>query len=79
MRIMNDFECGNHHVSEHFVDSSVSSVQCPYCDLLAHRKLAAPRSKLEGITGAFPTAHDRWATVHEQAANVARSTSYYEG
>jgi hypothetical protein len=79
MRILNDFECKNHHISEHLVDGSVHSVQCPHCDLLAHRKLAAPRSKLEGITGAFPTAYDRWATVHEQAAKVAESKSFYKG
>lgn len=79
MRILNDFECENHHISEHLVDHTVGEVQCPHCDLLAFRKLASPRSKLEGITGAFPTAHDRWATVHEQAVNVAKSKSYYEG
>lgn len=31
---------------------------------------STPRSKLEGITGAFPSAADRWANVHEQAAKV---------
>jgi hypothetical protein len=79
MRILNDFECDNGHLSEHLVDRSTDRVQCPHCDLLATRKLAAPRSKLEGITGAFPTAYDRWARVHEQANKVAQSKSFYEG
>jgi hypothetical protein len=79
MKLMNDFECENGHISEHFVDHSINRVQCPHCDLLATRKLAAPRSKLEGITGAFPTASDRWAMVHEQANRVAQSKSFYEG
>jgi len=30
------------------------------------------RSKLEGITGDFPTAYDRWAKVHEEANRQAR-------
>jgi hypothetical protein len=79
MRLMNDFQCEDGHLSEHFVDHSVEYVQCPHCDKLAYRQLASPRSKLEGITGAFPTAYSRWATVHEQATKVARSKSFYEG
>ena len=79
MRILNDFECANGHVTERYTDHYVKEIQCLYCDLLAQRQLASPRSRLEGITGAFPTASDRWATMHEQAVNVAKSKSYYEG
>ena len=28
--------------------------------------LGAPRAKLEGITGSFPGAHDRWARIREE-------------
>lgn len=79
MRLLNDFECDNGHVSEHITDRYQLSVQCPHCDLSAKRRLAAPRSKLEGITGAFPSAYDKWAKVHEQAAKAAQSKSCYEG
>lgn len=79
MRILNDFICDNGHVTERYTDHYIKEIQCPNCDLLAQRQLASPRSKLEGITGAFPTAYDRWATVHEQVAKVAQSKSYYEG
>lgn len=79
MRILNDFICDNVHVTERYTDHYIKEIQCPHCDLLAQRQLASPRSKLEGITGAFPTAYDRWATVHEQVAKVAQSKSYYEG
>jgi hypothetical protein len=30
---------------------------------------------LEGITGAFPTAHDAWARKHEQAARAYQKKS----
>lgn len=61
-----DFRCNAGHVSEHFIGHE-TSVQCPEpgCDQLAHRQLAAPRAKLEGITGAFPGAADKWERNRE--------------
>ncbi len=79
MRIINDFQCSEGHTTEHLVEYTQNTVVCPVCGKRAQRKLAAPRSKLEGITGSFPSAADRWAKVHEQAAKVAQSKSYYEG
>lgn len=46
-------------------------ILCPVCSEAAQRVISPVRSKLEGITGAFPTAHDHWARVHEQASRVA--------
>jgi hypothetical protein len=40
--------------------------------LLAHRVISAPRIKLEGISGAFPTASDAWANKHIEATKQAR-------
>ena len=77
--ILFDFKCSAGHISEHLVHRTTEKVTCPVCHTDAVKQLAAPRSKLEGITGAFPTASDRWATMHEQAVNVAKSKSYYEG
>ncbi len=79
MKILNDFVCSNGHISEHFVQHDQRTVVCSVCGNEAHRKLAAPKSKLEGITGSFPGAADRWAKMHEQASKVAQSKSYYEG
>lgn len=79
MRILNDFQCSEGHITEHLVVHNQNTVVCPVCGKRAQRQLAAPRSKLEGITGSFPGAADRWAKVHEQAAKVAQSKSYYEG
>lgn len=46
--------------------------KCDTCDLPAHRIISPVRSYLEGVSGDFPTASDRWAKTHEQAARVAR-------
>ena len=79
MRILNDFECENHHISEHLVDHIVGAVQCPHCDLLAFRKLASPRSKLEGITGAFPGAYSRWERVRAEKLKEERKKAASHG
>jgi hypothetical protein len=56
-----DFRCVDGHVSEVFVtDHETRTVACPVCGHPATRLVAAPRAKLEGITGAFPGAADAW-------------------
>ena len=65
MILIFDFRCAGGHVSEHFVDGDTPSVQCPTCQQIAMRLVAAPRAKLEGITGAFPGAADKWARNRE--------------
>lgn len=59
-----DFLCPEGHVTEHFVEPGIEEVQCA-CERLAKRQLAAPRAKLEGITGAFPGAADKWKRNRE--------------
>jgi len=58
-----DFRCAGGHVTEVFVDHECLVVECPQCGDLADRTMPAPRSKLEGFTGAFPTAADAWERV----------------
>ena len=70
MILIFDFRCAGGHVSEHFVEAGTCAVQCPECDQLALRQVAAPRAKLEGITGAFPSAADKW--VRDRQSHMAR-------
>jgi len=67
-----DFRCAGGHVSEHFVEAGTCAVQCPECNQLALRQVAAPRAKLEGITGAFPSAADKWQRNRESHMNKER-------
>lgn len=64
-----DFECLSGHRSEHFVEYE-TAVQCPQCDQLALRQVAAPRTKLEPFSGAFPGAADKW--VRDRESHMAK-------
>jgi hypothetical protein len=70
MKILNDFKCAGDHVTEALRDDSEQSIVCPVCGDTAIKVLAAPRSNLEGFTGAFPDAYDRWARVRADRLKV---------
>lgn len=76
-----DFRCAAGHVTEHFVEAGTESVRCPECGEPAARQIAAPRSQLEGITGAFPGAAMAWEKRREshmkkEKKNVENHGSY---
>jgi hypothetical protein len=71
MKRIFEFKCAKSHVTEKFVDDEVRVVECPHCHNDASRIISSPRFKLEGITGAFPTAYESWARKHEEATRVA--------
>ena len=71
MKRIFEFRCAKDHLSEKFVDDEVRSIECPHCRNEASRIISSPRISLEGITGAFPSAHDAWARKHEEATRVA--------
>jgi hypothetical protein len=70
MKILNDFKCRNDHVTEALREDSVTAIVCSHCGMNAVKVLAAPRSNLEGFTGAFPDAYDRWARVRADRLKV---------
>lgn len=67
-----EFVCRSGHVSESLAYPETQEILCRTCDEPAQRIISAVRSKLEGITGDFPTAYDKWARVHEEANRQAR-------
>jgi hypothetical protein len=69
---MFEFRCVKDHISEKFVDGEVMVVECPHCRNDASRIISSPRIRLEGITGAFPTAYDAWERKHTEATRVAQ-------
>ena len=76
MKILNDFLCDEGHVTEAFRDDSEQSIVCPVCSNAAVRTLSAPNIKLEGFSGDFPGAYNRWTKIRaeklkqEQKRNV---------
>lgn len=66
MRAIFDFECPFGHINEEFVDAAVHQTACRDCGAPAERRISPPRVRLEGITGAFPTAADAWVRRREE-------------
>ena len=69
-RLMRDFyceDCGN--AEERFVDVSTESYPCK-CSGEMVRRVGMPTVKLEGISGAFPGAHEKWAKIREDNARI---------
>jgi hypothetical protein len=69
--LMYDFACGHGHSFEKLVRQDETTVPCIVCNNPSSRKLATPTINLEGWSLSFPTAADRWARNHEEAAKIA--------
>lgn len=70
MRQIRDFKCRDCGRSdERYIDDAVQWVECE-CGARAYRVISTPTVRLEGITGAFPGAHDKWARVREENARI---------
>ena len=64
-----DFKCGTcGHVYELFTDTDARTDTCPQCANVSERQVSAPRFKLEGISGHFPTAADKFERIHVEGA-----------
>jgi len=68
MPFLYDYYCEDHGLFEDFssMDHRDFPKPCPECGASSGRIQSAIRFKLEGITGHFPTAADKWATLHER-------------
>ena len=62
MKRMFEFLCTNDHLTEQFIDEDARTTVCRECGAEAMRQISTPRIALEGITGAFPGAADKWVT-----------------
>ena len=71
MRRLFEFACDEYHITERLVDDSVRAITCQ-CGKNADRIVSAPNIKLEGITGAFPGAYDRWERVRAEKLKQER-------
>ena len=65
-----DFKCPEHGLFEAFstLTSRDKEKPCPVCERATRRVQTPIRFKLEGLSGHFPTAADKWASVHEREA-----------
>ena len=88
MAIVHDFRCAEQHVSEHYVSTGTTSVQCPQCKRPALRVyLKAPALDWTGMAmgeNAGPEFIDRFRKVHDdetkrQEATLAEHGDYGPG
>lgn len=63
MKRMYDFVCANRHKTERLVDYETTSLLCE-CGEETTRILSAPAIKLEGWSGDFPSAHEKFEKSH---------------
>jgi hypothetical protein len=73
-----EFVCPEGHITERLVDSEVRHSVC-HCFLESERIVSAPQIKLEGFTGAFPGAYDRWERVRKEKLAVERKQKASRG
>jgi putative FmdB family regulatory protein len=66
--------CGSVHEELRSMQERETAASCRVegCNGESHCIISTPQIKLEGITGHFPDASDKWARVHRQQAELAR-------
>ncbi len=71
MRVMLDFRCKScAHECESYCDSNTTAVECHECGGTMDKQMCMPTVRLEGISGAFPGAHHKWAQIREDNARI---------
>lgn len=66
MRRIFEFLCPQGHLEDKFIDDSHREATCSACGATSKRIVSTPRVKLEGISGDFPGAYDRWERVRAE-------------
>jgi hypothetical protein len=68
--ILNDFECRNGHEHEYFLPMGQKEVECRDCGETASLLIPKANFALEGTTGHFPTALQKWEARHKVKQHV---------
>lgn len=75
MKRMYEFVCGScHRIAEKLTGYETVEVQCE-CGELAARKISAPSIKLEGWSGSFPGAANKFDRIHREKLNAERKAN----
>ena len=79
MRGFFDFRCEDGHLNEHFVDMGIRNISCKECCKDSVRIISSPQIKLEGITGSFPGAADKWVKKRAEKLQQERKQAESHG
>jgi rRNA maturation protein Nop10 len=67
MKVLNDFWCAScASTEEYFVENDLTTTACQVCGQDATKVISPIRFQLEGVSGDFPTAADRWVKRREE-------------
>lgn len=72
MKKIREFKCPGHGVFDELAEDNMNTASCPACGCDSPRIMSVPNFKLEGVSGDFPTAADKWANDHEKRARKAK-------
>ena len=76
MRTLRDFVCGDCGTRvEKLVSIEFHSIECDECQGTAMQQMGMPTVRLEGITGSFPGAAEKWARIREDNARIKSARS----
>lgn len=76
MRTLRDFVCSScGQLTEKLVDTEYHTIECPECHGDAVQQMGMPTVRLEGITGSFPGAAEKWARIREDNARIKAKRS----
>ena len=71
MLILFDFKCQTcKYELEKVIDNTVHAIPCTECGGQMNRVISPVRCNLEGLSGHFPDAADKWARQHEKAGRM---------
>lgn len=79
MRGFFDFLCDDGHLNEHFVHVAIRELDCKDCGKDSVRIISSPQIKLEGITGSFPGAADKWVKKRAEKLQQERKQAESRG
>lgn len=68
MSFLYDFKCIHNcgTVFERFAGINDKHQLCPACGTMAERMISTPKIKLEGWSGDFPSASQKWEKMHKR-------------
>ncbi len=75
MKRMYEFVCGScRHITDKLTGYETVEVQC-LCGGSAERKISAPAIKLEGWSGSFPGAANKFDRIHREKLDAERKAN----
>ena len=74
-----DFGCPSGHITEEFINDSVTQIDCPNCRQLSTRLVSYAGPMLDVVSGDFPGATMKWAKGRQKKIKAERRETELHG